>query len=100
MFEAVLGSGIHTLPMRTRPTLSPGELFRLLKAAFEARQTPECSGCRIPLPYAVERPDAVSANWRIGTPKECPQKCHALIAELALDLAARYDMSEYMRDEA
>ena len=85
--------------MRTRPTLSPGQLFRLLQAAFEDKKPPGCWSCKIPLPYAVARPDAVSANWRIGTPKECPKKCHALIAELALDLASRYDLSEYTQNE-
>ena len=84
--------------MRTRPTLSPAQLFSLLQTAFQATQPPGCSSCKIPLPYAVPRPDAVSANWRIGTPKECPHKCHALIAELALGLAAKYDLSEYVRD--
>lgn len=79
--------------------LSPGRIFTLLKEAFDAKRPPDCAGCRIPLPYAIARPDEVSANWRIGTPAECPHKCHVLIAELAMDLAARYDMSDFAAPE-
>lgn len=81
--------------MRTRPTLSPGKIFTLMKEAFEERRPPECRTCRVPLPYAVPRPDEVSANWRIGSPAECKHKCDALLAEIAMDLAARYDMADY-----
>lgn len=79
--------------------LSPGRIFTMLKSAYEAKRPPECRKCKIPLPYAVARPDEVSANWRIGTPAECPHRCDALIAEIALDLASRYDMLEYSLDE-
>lgn len=79
--------------------LSPGRIFTILKEAFEAKRPPECVQCRIPLPYAIARPDEVSANWRIGTPGECPHKCHALIAELAMDLASRYDMRDFATSE-
>ena len=86
--------------MRTRPMQSPGRIFTMLQAAFEARRPPGCTRCKIPLPYAVPRPDEVSANWRIGTPATCPHHCEALIADIALDLAARYDMRDYALDEA
>ena len=37
----------------------------------------------MPLAYLVERPDEVSANWRIGTPSPCDNGCDGLIAEIA-----------------
>lgn len=86
--------------MRTRPMLSPGSIFTMLQAAFEARRPAGCRDCKMPLPYAVARPDEVSANWRIGTSAPCPHRCDALIAELALDLASRYDMSEYVSSDS
>lgn len=81
--------------MRTRPTLSPGQIFTLIQRAFEQERPGECRKCKVPLPYIVPRPDEVSANWRIGTPLACDHKCDAILAEIAMDLAARYDMGDY-----
>lgn len=86
--------------MRTRPMLTPGQLYSALKEQCDARLPAACKACRVPLPYAIERPDEVSANWRIGTPTHCPKGCDLVIAEVALQLAARYDMTELARDEA
>jgi hypothetical protein len=74
-----------------RLRISPGGLYTLLNAEFKRRRVVECS-CRMPLPYAVERPDAVSANWRIGTPPPCPRKCDAIIAEVVTELWPKYDL--------
>jgi hypothetical protein len=46
----------------------------------------------MPLPYLTERPDEVSANWRIGTPAECQYGCHLLISEIAASAWPIYDM--------
>ena len=46
----------------------------------------------MPLPYYRKPPDEVSANWAIGTPPECPQRCHLVIAELLAKLWTRYDI--------
>jgi hypothetical protein len=81
--------------MRTRPNLSPGQLYTLLKEQFEERRNIACVSCRVPLPYAVLRPDEVSANWRIGTPNPCVYKCDVVPAELGMQLASRYDMANY-----
>ena len=84
--------------MRSLPKLSPGQLYTLLKEEFDSRRPGACSTCRVPLPYAIDRPDEVSANWRVGMPTPCPHKCDLVISEVALMLAARYDMSEYAPD--
>lgn len=81
--------------MRNRPKVSPGQLYMLLKEAFDARRPSACTTCRVPLPYAVPRPDQVSANWRLGTPSPCAHKCDMMISEVALMLAARYDLADY-----
>lgn len=83
---------------RKRPKLSPGQLYTLLKEEFAARRPPGCPTCQMPLAYSVAPADEVSANWRIGTPTECSRKCHHVIAEIYLELAARYDLVEYASD--
>ena len=52
-----------------RHTLTPGALYTLLNSEWAKVRPAECQSCQMPLPYPVERPDEVSANWRIGTPK-------------------------------
>jgi len=44
----------------------------------------------MPLPFLIERPDEVSANWRIGTPTTCANGCDAIIAEIAARLWPLY----------
>jgi hypothetical protein len=44
------------------------------------------------LPYYRPPPDEVSANWQIGTPPECPEGCHLVIAEMLTRLWTRYDI--------
>lgn len=81
--------------MRNQPKLSPGQLYMLLKEEFDVRRPSACGRCRVPLPYAVARPDEVSANWRLGTPSTCPHRCDVVVSEVALLLAAKYDMADY-----
>src|SRR5687768_5439218 len=78
--------------MRTRPSLSPGKLYTLLKEQFDEKRNSACTACRVPLPFTVKRPDEVSANWRLGTPNPCAYKCDVLLAELGMQFASRYDM--------
>ena len=48
----------------------------------------------MPLPFLIERPDDVSANWRIGTPSPCANGCDAIIAEIAARLWPLYDLHD------
>jgi hypothetical protein len=52
----------------------------------------------MPLPFQVERPDPVSANWRIGTAPPCSRGCDALIAEIETSLWPKYDLLESAPD--
>jgi hypothetical protein len=78
--------------MRTRVT--PGHLYGLLSAEFAAKRPFGCDDCRMPLPYRIERPDPVSANWRIGTPRECPRKCHVVMAEIGATFWPLFDLRD------
>jgi hypothetical protein len=78
--------------MLVRPAISHGALYRLLNAEFKARLLSGCVRCQFPLPYRVDRPDTVSANWRIGAPSECVHGCNVLIAEIATAFWPRFDL--------
>jgi len=75
-----------------RIALSPGRLYSLLNAEYKGRRSPDCRACQMPLPFLTERPDAVSANWRIGTPPPCEHGCHTLISEIAASAWPAYDL--------
>ena len=77
-----------------RSPLSPGQLYRLLNERFTARRPAGCERCRMPLPFQIERPDAVSANWRIGTPPQCPFGCNVIIIDVAAELWPQYDLAD------
>jgi hypothetical protein len=76
-----------------RQSLSPGGLYKLLTDELRAKRTSGCQ-CRMPLPFLIERPDEVSANWRIGTPAPCVNGCDALIWEVAAAMGPRYDLRD------
>ena len=81
--------------MGTRSTITPGSLFRMLRAEFEARRPAACADCRLPLPRYVERAHETAPNWALEPWRTCRHDCAAVIAELAKEFAARYDMIDY-----
>jgi len=83
----------------TRLKVSPGGLYSLLNAELKRRRIVECT-CRMPLPFHIKRPDAESANWRIGTPTPCPKGCDVLLAEIAANHWPKYDLLESITEES
>ena len=75
-----------------RTTISAAQLYVILDHDFRKLKPDRCLRCRAPLPYFRKPPDDVSANWNIGTPPECPNRCHLVIAELLARLWTRYDI--------
>ncbi len=78
----------------SRLKVSPGGLYTLLNAELKRRRLTDCV-CRMPLPYRVEPPDDVSANWRIGTPAPCARGCDTLIVEIVAAMWARYELIDF-----
>ena len=76
-----------------RQAITPGALYTLLNEELRAKRSTPCN-CRMPLPYLIERPDEVSANWRIGTPSQCDDGCDVLISEIAARLWPRFDLRD------
>ena len=75
-----------------RTSIAPAQLYAILDREFKRLRSPACRTCTVPLPYWQRPPDDVSANWFIGTPKECPNGCHLVIAELLTKHWTQYDM--------
>lgn len=75
-----------------RQRLPAPQLYAILDREFRRRRSPACADCAVPLPYYRRPPDDVSANWFIGTPRECRHGCHVVIVELLAQLWTRYDL--------
>ena len=75
-----------------RTTITAAQLYTILDAEFRKLRPRACKRCRMPMPYWREPPDDVSANWHIGTPADCPERCHLVIAELLARMWTLYDM--------
>jgi hypothetical protein len=96
--------GARVLPRRrnalkeavARTTISAAQLYAILDREFKRLKPKECQKCKVPLPYWRQPPDDVSANWNIGTPSDCPEGCHVIIAELLAKLWTRYDIEQQL----
>jgi hypothetical protein len=75
-----------------RQKVPAAALYAILDREFRRRRPVECTGCAVPLPYWRKPPDDVSANWFIGTPRDCPRGCHVVVAELLAELWTRYEI--------
>jgi hypothetical protein len=75
-----------------RVRLPAAKLYAVLEREFRAIRPEACTACHVPLPYWTGAPDDVSANWRFGTPSECPNGCHVVIAEMLANLWTIYDI--------
>ena len=75
-----------------RQKLTASQLYAKLDREFRARKPSTCATCQMPLPYYRESPDDVSTNWYIGTPRDCPELCHTLIAQILTEAWARYEL--------
>ena len=78
--------------MMSRTTLPVAHLYATLDREFKRRRPAACKECTVPLPYYQRPPDDVSANWFIGTPRECRHGCHVVIMEVLAELWTRYDI--------
>ena len=76
----------------SRTTIPAAQLYGLLDREFKKLRPKACGDCMVPLPFWRKPPDDVSANWNIGTPTDCPEGCHVVIAEMLTRLWSRYDI--------
>lgn len=86
------GGDRKTCQAVSRKTIPSSQLYAILDREFRKLRPEACRRCRVPLPFWRDPPDDVSANWNIGTPTECAQGCHVVIAELLARLWTQYDI--------
>ena len=77
---------------KARQQLTSGQLYAHLDREFRSRKPATCTMCQMPLPYYRDPPDDVSANWHIGTPRDCPELCHTLIAQILAEAWPRFEL--------
>jgi hypothetical protein len=77
-----------------RTSLTPGNLYARLSAEFRMLRPDTCSSCSVPLPFVVERADAESANWELGTVPPVCDDCRATIDEVVSRALAHYDIHD------
>lgn len=75
-----------------RKKIPVAQLYAILDREFKRVRPAACSTCAVPLPYWRKPPDDVSANWFIGTPRDCVHGCQLVIAELLANLWTQYDI--------
>ena len=76
----------------SRTTITSAQLYQLLDREFRSLRKVQCTTCNSPLPYWRRPPDDVSANWAVGTPRDCEWGCHLVVAELVTRMWSKYDM--------
>ena len=76
-----------------RKAITAGELYVMLDREFRMRQSRDCGGCYILLPFRVDQPDSSTANWEVIPPPECRFNCAKLIDELVSQYAEVYDLA-------
>jgi hypothetical protein len=77
---------------QTREVVSPARLYAILHNEFRRLRPPGCERCQLPLPIFRPPPDETAANWHVGTPQTCPDKCHLVIAEITARAWSKYDL--------
>jgi hypothetical protein len=75
-----------------RLVIPASQLYAILDREYKKRRLMHCQRCRVPLPFFRAPPDSVSANWAFGTPSECPDNCQVMIAEILVELWAKFDL--------
>ena len=76
----------------SRTTITSAQLYQILDREFRSLRKVQCTTCSSPLPYWRRPPDDVSANWAVGTPRNCEWGCHLVVAELVTRMWSKYDM--------
>jgi len=76
-----------------RKAISAGELYVMLDREFRMRQSRDCGGCYILLPYRIDQPDHSKANWEIVIPDECIYGCARVVEDLVAEYARIYDLA-------
>ena len=81
-----------------RKAVTAGELYVMLDREFRLRQSHDCSGCYILLPYRIDRRDGDGANWEIVVPPDCAYGCGRIVEDLVQEYSELYDLAPDSED--
>jgi hypothetical protein len=76
-----------------RPTITGPSMYALLIREFARLKSPECTHCRVPLPFWGPAPGNQAGYWYMETPRACPYECGQLLAALWARLTTEYQIA-------
>jgi hypothetical protein len=76
-----------------RPMVTGPNMYALLIREFARLKPPECTRCRVPLPFWGPAPGNQAVYWYMPTPRACPYGCGQLLAELWARLTTEYKIA-------
>lgn len=82
-----------------RPTISGPNMFALLIREFARLKSPDCTQCRVPLPFWGPAPGN-SAYWYMPSPHVCSYGCGQMLTELWARLTAEYKIAAPEQEKA
>jgi hypothetical protein len=75
----------------TRPTITPGELYRRMSAEFKQRRAHNHGGCVMPM-VLCRADSALSVNWGLEALTARCLQCEPIALDIAWRYAAHYDV--------
>lgn len=69
------------------------DLYAILEREFGLARPVSCTSCVTPLPIRRAPSDAVSTNWFIVEPADCPHRCRVVLAEVVTRLMSEYELT-------
>lgn len=76
-----------------RRAVSLEVLYAILEQEFALVRPASCTSCASPLPIRRAPADAVSTNWFIVEPVDCPHRCRVVLAEVVTRLMSEYELT-------
>ena len=82
-----------------RPMITGPNMYALLIREFARLKPPQCTRCRVPLPFWGPAPGQGQVYWYMQTPQACPYGCGQLLAELWARLTTEYTIAPPEKEE-
>jgi len=79
--------------MTNKKQLTPPQAFALLIEEFARLKSPQCTQCRVPLPFWGPAPNDARGYWYMPTPQACSHGCSKAMLELWARFNDEYQVS-------
>ena len=81
------------MDMKNKTELAAADLYVLLQRELRRRQSPQCEGCFMQLPFRVDRDAEVGPNWEVVLPASCDEGCREVMEEIVYEFASLYNLA-------